>query len=58
MTQDDPLSPTIFSVVVNAVVCHWLEQEEWEEVESSGGKGDGKQTAVRMIRDRDDGRQW
>ena len=23
MTQGDPLSPTIFNVVVDAVVCHW-----------------------------------
>ena len=24
MTQGDPLSPTIFNVVVDAVVCHWV----------------------------------
>ena len=24
VTQGDPLSPTIFNVVVNAVVCHWF----------------------------------
>ena len=30
VTQGDPLSPTIFNVVVGAVVCHWvtLEVEE------------------------------
>ena len=24
VTQGDPLSPTIFNVVVDAVVCHWM----------------------------------
>ena len=24
MTQGDPLSPTMFNVVVDAVVCHWV----------------------------------
>ena len=24
VTQGDPLSPTIFSVVVDSVVCHWV----------------------------------
>ena len=24
MTQGDPLSPTIFNVVVDVVVCHWV----------------------------------
>ena len=24
VTQGDPLSPTIFNVVVDAVICHWL----------------------------------
>ena len=24
VTQGDPLSPTIFKVVVDAVVCHWV----------------------------------
>ena len=24
VTQGDPLSPTIFNVVVDAVVCHWV----------------------------------
>ena len=23
VTQGDPMSPTIFNVVLNAVVCHW-----------------------------------
>ena len=24
VTQGDPMSPTIFNVVVDAVVCHWV----------------------------------
>ena len=24
VTQGDPLSPTIFNVVLDAVVCHWV----------------------------------
>ena len=24
VTQGDPLSPTIFNVVVDAVICHWV----------------------------------
>ena len=35
MTQGDPLSPTIFNVVVDEVVWHWIE----EMVESAGIKG-------------------
>ena len=27
VTQGDPLSPTIFNVVVDAVVCHWVTLE-------------------------------
>ena len=33
--QGDPLSPTIFNVVVDAVVQHWVE----EMVEGAGGQG-------------------
>ena len=35
VTQGDPLSPTIFNVVVNAVVCHWVKMAI-EEVEKRG----------------------
>ena len=35
VTQGDPLSPSLFNVVVDAVVRHWVE----EMVEIAGGKG-------------------
>ena len=35
MTQGDPLSPTIFNVVVDALVQHWVE----EMVEGGGRQG-------------------
>ena len=35
VTQGDPLSPTIFNVVVDAVVRHWVE----EMAEGAGGQG-------------------
>ena len=37
-----PLSPTIFNVVVDAVVCHWesLLVAEWEEQEGGEIRGD------------------
>ena len=59
VTQGNPLSHTIFNVVVDAVVCHWesLPVAEQEGVESSGDEGDGTQTARRKIRYQDDGRQ-
>ena len=38
MTQGDPLSPTIFNVVVDAVVRHWLILAV-EEAETRGGCG-------------------
>ena len=39
--QGDPLSPTLFNVVVDAVVRHWLEglQEAKEEKDAEGGEG-------------------
>ena len=39
MTQGDPLSPTIFNVVVDAVVRHWLGglQAAKEEKGAEGG---------------------
>ena len=41
VTQGDPLSPTLFNVVVDAVVRHWLEglQAEKEEKDEEGGGG-------------------
>ena len=42
VTQGDPLSPTIFNVVVDAVVPHWVtgviaDVEEWGELGKEGG---------------------
>ena len=36
--QGDPLSPTIFNVVANAVVCHWVTLTV-EEAEKRGERG-------------------
>ena len=60
VTQGDPLSPTIFNVMVDAVIRHWesLLVAEQEGGESSGDKGDGTQTEGRTIQDQDDRRQW
>ena len=38
VTQGDPLSPTIFNVVVDAVVQHWV-QVMGEGVEEQGERG-------------------
>ena len=38
MTQGDPLSPTIFNVVVDAVVRHWV-MLAVEESDKRGGRG-------------------
>ena len=38
MAQGDPLSPTIFNVVVDAVVRHWV-QGVLEELEARGDLG-------------------
>ena len=38
MTQVDPLSPTIFNVVVDAVVRHWVTLTV-TEAETTGGRG-------------------
>ena len=44
MTQWDPLSPTIFNVVVKLVVCHWVSlADEGEE----GPEGWGKELQIR-----------
>ena len=42
MTQGDPLSPTLFNVVVDAVVRHWLDglRNDNDEREAEGGGGD------------------
>ena len=45
MTQGDPLSPTIFNVVVDAVVRHWLEGLQTEN-EEKGETGGGHLSAV------------
>ena len=39
VTQGDPLSPTIFNVVVDAVVCHWVTLAV-EEAEKRGERGE------------------
>ena len=39
MTQGDPLSPTIFNVVVDAVVSHWV-MMALEEADKRGERGD------------------
>ena len=38
MTQGDPLSPTIFNVVVDTVVCHWVAMA-LSEAEKRGERG-------------------
>ena len=38
VTQGDPLSPTIFNVVVDAVVRHWVTLAV-TEAETRGGQG-------------------
>ena len=60
MTQGDPLSLTIFNVVVDAVVRNWesLLVAEREGGKISDGEGDGAQTAGRTIQDRDHGKKW
>ena len=45
VTQGDPLSPTIFNVVVEAVVRHWLEGLQTDK-EEKGAKGEGHFLAV------------
>ena len=48
VTQGDPLSPTIFNVVVDAVVCHWVTLAV-EEAETWGGAGAGGQAPGRPL---------
>ena len=42
LTQGDSISSTIFNVVLNAVVRHWVE----ETVESAGRQGGGGQEGI------------
>ena len=57
-TQGDPLFPTIFNVVVDAVVRHWeYLVAEREEGDRSNEKGDVAQTMGRTIQDLDNGRR-
>ena len=48
VTQGDPLSPTIFNVVVDAVVRHWLLLAT-QEVERRGERGERAPTPGRTI---------
>ena len=50
VTQGDPLSPTLFNVVVDAVVRHWLEglQAEHKEQEAEGGRDISRRFSTRM----------
>ena len=56
ITQGDPLSPTIFNVVVDVVVRHW---ESLVQERAGGGRingdGDMAQPSGGEIRERDDG---
>ena len=59
VTQGDPLSPTTFNVVVDAVVCHWgslvagaMGGDIIEDNEA------GQMMAVRTIRLREDSKRW
>ena len=48
VTQGDPLSPTIFNVVVDAVVRHWVTLAV-KEAETRGGAGEGGQAPDRPL---------
>ena len=51
VTQGNPLSPTIFNVVVGAVVCHWVTLAV-EEAETRGERGrEGRHQAVLFYAD-------
>ena len=57
VAQGDPLSPTIFNVVLDAVGRHWesLLMAEREGGDSSGDERDGALTAGRTIQEQDEG---
>ena len=58
VTQGDPLSPTIFDMVVDAVVYHWKSLVvEGEIGDSIRDNRYGEWKVERTIRDRDDGQQ-
>ena len=48
LTQGNPLSPTIFNVVVDAVVCHWV-TGVIADAEAPGGAGKGGNTSGGVI---------
>ena len=49
--QGDPLSPTIFNVVVDAVVCHWVKMA-LAEAEKRGERGnEGRNQAALFYAD-------
>ena len=51
VTQGNPLSTTIFNVVVDAVVCHWVTLAV-EEAETRGGRGlEGRHQAALFYTD-------
>ena len=51
MTQGDPLSPTIFNLVVDAVVRHWVTLAVTEE-ETRGDRGqEGRHQAALLYAD-------
>ena len=51
MTQGDPLSPTIFNVVVDAVVRHWVTLSV-EDLENRGERGkEGRHQATLFYAD-------
>ena len=47
VTQGDPLSPTIFNVVVDAVLCHWVTMALEEAEKRGGGAGTKRPSAPR-----------
>ena len=55
----DPLSPTIFNMVVDVVIRHWESLvAEQVGVVSSNDNSDKLQPNGRKIREMDEGQQW
>ena len=52
VTQGDQLPPTLFNVVVDAVVWHWLEGLQAEKDEKEAEEGEGHFSAVFYADDR------